>query len=47
MEDKLTREEVAVLIRSRQISREIGLAPDADIKKICEHAEFGGGCNPF
>jgi len=38
MEDKLTREEVAVLIRSRQISREIGLTPDANIKKICEHA---------
>ncbi len=40
MEDKLTREEVAVLIRSRQISRKIGLAPDADIKKICEYADI-------
>ena len=38
MDNKLTRDEVALLIRSRQISREIGLAPDADIKTICEHA---------
>ena len=38
MDDQLNREELAVLIRGRQISRLIGLAPDADIKTICEHA---------
>ena len=38
MDDKLTREKVAALIRSRQISREVGLKPDADIKTICEQA---------
>jgi transposase len=38
MDDKLTREEVAALIRSRQILREVGLKADADIKTICEQA---------
>ncbi len=38
MDDQLNREDLAVLIRGRQISRQIGLASDADIKTICEHA---------
>lgn len=38
MNDELTCEDVAVMIRARRISRRIGLAPDADIKTICEHA---------
>lgn len=38
MDEKLTREKVAALIRSRQISREIGLKANTDIKTICEQA---------
>jgi hypothetical protein len=38
MAEKLTQEEVAHLIRSRQILREKGLSKDADIKSICEAA---------
>jgi transposase len=38
MDEELTREEVAVLIRSRQIAKKIGLKPEADIKTICEQA---------
>jgi transposase len=38
MDDKLSREEVAVLIRSRQIAKKIGLGPEADVKTICEQA---------
>jgi len=38
MSEKLSREDVAVLIRARQLSRQLGVAPDADIKTICEHA---------
>ncbi len=40
MDDKLTREQIAVMIRARQISRQIGLASNADIKTICEHANI-------
>lgn len=36
--DKLSREDVAVLIRARQLSRQAGINPDADIKAICEEA---------
>lgn len=38
MEQNLSREDVAVMIRARQISRQVGLPPDADIKTICEQA---------
>jgi len=38
MNDKPSPEEVAVMIRARQLLKQYGLAPDADIKAICEHA---------
>ena len=38
MSKKLSREDVAVMIRARQLSKQFGVAPDADIKTICEHA---------
>lgn len=38
MNDRPSPEEVAVMIRARQLMRQYGLAPDADIKTICEHA---------
>ena len=38
MQDKLSAEEVAILIRARHLLKEKGLEPDADIKKVCEHA---------
>lgn len=34
----LNRDDVAMMIIARQISRDIGLSPDADIKTICERA---------
>lgn len=36
--EKLSPEEVAVLIRARRLLREKGLSPDVDVKTICEHA---------
>ena len=38
MGEQLTQEEVALLIRARQLLREKGLNKDADIKSICEAA---------
>ena len=38
MVEQLTQEEVALLIRARQLLREKGLSKDADIKSICEAA---------
>ena len=38
MSKKLSREDVAAMIRARQISKQLGVAPDANIKAICEHA---------
>jgi transposase-like protein len=38
MDEKLNRDDLAVMIRARQVAKKIGLAPDADIKTICEHA---------
>ncbi len=40
MSDKLSREEVATIIRARQISRGKGLDPNADVKTICEQVEI-------
>lgn len=36
--EKLSREDVAVLIRARQLSKQAGINPDANIKAICEEA---------
>ena len=36
MNDKLTPEEVALLIRGRRILKEKGLSPDMDVKTLCE-----------
>lgn len=36
MPDKMTPEEVAILIRARGIARENGLNPDADVSAICK-----------
>ena len=38
MSKKLTPEEVALLIRSRQLLKEKGLSPDVDISSICKTA---------
>lgn len=38
MPTKLTANEVALLIRARQLLKEKKLAPDADVKTICEYA---------
>ena len=38
MGDQLEREEVALLIKARQLLRAKGLSKDADIKRICESA---------
>ena len=38
MTAKLTSEQVAILIRARQIAKDNGIDADADIKRICEHA---------
>lgn len=38
MPDDVTPEEVAVMIRARQLLRKKGLRPDADVTTICEHA---------
>ncbi len=38
MPEKLTSEEVAMLIRARRILKQKGLAPDTDVKKICKQA---------
>ena len=38
MPDDVTPEEVAVMIRARQLLRKKGLSPDADVTTICEHA---------
>lgn len=40
MAEKLTQEEVALLIRARQLLKEKGLNKDADVKTICEAAEI-------
>jgi len=36
--EKLTPEEVAILIRARKIARENGIEPDADVSAICKAA---------
>jgi len=38
MNDELTADEVAALIRARQLLKQKGLPLDADIKTICQHA---------
>jgi hypothetical protein len=38
MSERLTQQEVALLIRARQILKEKGLRKDADVKGICEAA---------
>jgi transposase-like protein len=38
MATELTSEEVAIMIRARQLFREKGLSPNADISEICEAA---------
>ena len=38
MAEKLSAEEVAILIQARKILKAKGLAKDADVKSICEHA---------
>jgi len=38
MPDDVTPEEVAVMIRARQLLRKKGLRSDADVTTICEHA---------
>ena len=38
MAEKLTQEEVVLLIRARQLLKEKGLSKDVDIKSICEAA---------
>ncbi len=38
MNEKLTADEVAALIRARQLLKQKGLPLDADIKTICQHA---------
>ncbi len=38
MNDKPTPAEIAMMIRARQLLKQYGLSPDADIKTICEHA---------
>lgn len=38
MNDRPSPEEVALMIRARQLLKQYGLTPDADVKTICEHA---------
>lgn len=38
MSERLTQQEIALLIRARQILKEKGLRKDADVKGICEAA---------
>lgn len=38
MAEKLTKEEVAILIRARQLLKDRGLGKDSDITEICEAA---------
>jgi transposase len=38
MSNNLTPEEVSILIRANQITREQGLDKNADVKTICNHA---------
>ena len=38
MKEKLSPEEIAILIRGRKILKARGLAKDADVKWICEEA---------
>ena len=38
MSDRLSAEEVAILIKARQIQKAKGLAKDADVKSICKAA---------
>ena len=40
MTDRLSSEEVAILIKARQIQKAKGLAKDADVKSICEAARI-------
>ena len=39
MSVEMTAEEVSIMIRARQLFREKGLAPNADISEIC-HSMF-------
>ena len=38
MSDRLNTEQVAIVIKARQILKDKGLAKDADVKSICEAA---------
>ena len=38
MPDKLTPEEVAMVIRTRRLLKEKGLSPDTDVKTVCRQA---------
>lgn len=38
MPENVTPEEVAVLIRARRLLKEKGLAPDTDVKTLCDQA---------
>jgi hypothetical protein len=38
MSDNLTPEEVAILICARRLQKEKGLAPDSDVKTLCDQA---------
>lgn len=38
MSDKLTPEEVAMVIRARKLLKEKGLSPDTDVKSLCDQA---------
>ena len=38
MGEKITAEDVAVMIRARRIAKEKGLSPDADVSAICKAA---------
>ena len=38
MPERLTPEEVALLIRARRLEKEKGLAPDTDVKTLCDQA---------
>ncbi|MBL0715637.1 MAG: hypothetical protein JJV98_18260 [Desulfosarcina sp.] len=40
MPENLTPEEVAVLIRSRRLLKKKGLAPDTDVKTLCDQADI-------
>lgn len=38
MQEALTQQEVACVIRARRLLKEKGLSPDTDVKSLCENA---------